>query len=108
MTNRGEIWTISGGDYRGKPGPAVVLQAAAFQSLESVTICPFTTDTRGTEILRVLIEPNERNGLQKPSRPMADKITTLYKTKLGRRIGVLNVEHLQRFERTVMIFVGLG
>jgi mRNA interferase MazF len=108
MMKRGEIWTISGSDYAGKPRPAVVLQDDAFQSLESVTMCPFTTDFRGTEIVRVLIEPNERNGLQRPSKLMADKITTLSRAKIGKHIGVLDAEGMQRLDRAVMIFLGLG
>jgi len=43
--NRGEVWIVAGGgDYAGKPRPVVIFQDDAFDQLDSVTICPFTTD----------------------------------------------------------------
>ena len=43
---RGEIWTVAGGkDYAAKPRPVVILQDERFDSLESVTVCGFTSDT---------------------------------------------------------------
>ena len=104
---RGEIWTVSGGDYAGKPRPALIVQTDAFQTLESVTVCPFTTDKRGTDIVRVLVEPNEHNGLQTLSKLMADKITTLPRSRLGKRIGVLDADDLRRVETAILIFLGL-
>lgn len=106
--NRGEVWTASGGDYAGKPRPVCILQADSFPFLESITICPFTSDTDDLEIFRVLIEPDPKNGSQLPSHIMADKITTLPKGKLGRYIGTLDAEDMQRLDRAVMIFLGLG
>src|SRR5206468_11415053 len=41
---RGEIWTISGSDYAGKPRPAVILQDDRFASTYSITLCPLTTN----------------------------------------------------------------
>jgi PemK-like, MazF-like toxin of type II toxin-antitoxin system len=39
---------------------------------------------------RMLIEPTDRNGLRSASRLMIDKITTVPKARLGKRIGKLN------------------
>lgn len=39
---------------------------------------------------------------------MADKITTVAKTKLGKRIGRLDDEDLVRLNRAVMVFLGLA
>ena len=87
---RGEIWTVAGGgDYAGKPRPVVVLQDDVFGGTNSLTVCAFTTDPTDLPLFRVAVEPNERNGLRSPCRLMVDKITTVAKTKVGRRIGRL-------------------
>ena len=105
---RGEIWTVSGGDYAGKPRPAVIIQVDAFVHLDSVTICPFTTDDRGSEIVRIRVQPSTGNGLQSPSMLMADKITTLPKGRLGRKIGSLDADDLRRVEIAILAFLGLA
>ncbi len=106
---RGEIWTIAGGgEYVGKPRPAVVLQDSRFDATASITICAFTTDPTEAPLFRVLIEPSERNGLRAPSRLMVDKITTVPKTRLGDLIGMLDDQDVVRLNRALMVFLGLA
>src|SRR4026208_253808 len=107
--SRGEIWTVAGGkDYAGKPRPVVILQDDAFDELDSLTICPFTTDPTDVPLFRVAITPSEGNGLRAPSRLMADKVTTVQKAKLGSRVGRLSDEDMVRLNRAVMVFLGLA
>ena len=106
---RGEIWTVGGGkDYAGKPRPAVVVQDDSFDATESITVCAFTTDPTEAALFRVLVEPNERNGLRTPSRVMVDKLTTVPKAKLGSRIGRLDDQDVVRLNRAVLVFLGLA
>lgn len=106
---RGEIWTVAGGgDYTGKPRPAVILQDDRFDATASVTICAFTTDPTEAPLIRLAIEPNETNGLRVPCRLMVDKITTASKGRLGSRIGRLNDEDILRLNRAVMVFLGIA
>jgi mRNA interferase MazF len=106
---RGEIWTASGGrDYAGKPRPVVILQSDRFDSLDSITICPFTTDTTDAPLLRLTVAPSENNGLKETSRIMVDKVTTVAKIKLGTRIGRLRDQDMVRLNRAVLIFLGLA
>jgi mRNA interferase MazF len=106
---RGEIWTVAGArDYAGKPRPAVILQDDRFDATESITICVMTTDPSEAPLFRVSIAPNERNGLNTLSRLMVDKITTVQKNKLGRRIGHLDAKDVKRVDQAVLIFLGLG
>jgi mRNA interferase MazF len=107
--NRGDIWTVAGGtDYAGKPRPAVILQDDGFDATDSITICAFTTDETDAPLFRLMVEPNERNGLRATCRLMADKITTVPKTKLGGRIGRLDDEDLLRLNQAVLVFLGLA
>lgn len=106
---RGEIWTVAGGpDYTGKPRPAVVLQGDAFDATASITICPFTTHGVDALLLRLPMEPSERNGLRVPSQLMIDKITTVSRTKLQTRVGRLSDDDVLRLNRAVLVFLGLA
>jgi len=106
---RGNIWTVSGGkDYAGKPRPVVIVQDDSFDATASITICAFTTDLTEAPLFRLLVEPNERNGLRSPSRLMVDKITTVPKSKVGQRIGRLDDEDVVRLNQAAMVFLGLA
>ena len=106
---RAEVWTVSArGGYAGKPRPAVIVQDDHFSPLPSVTICVFTTDETDAPLLRILVEPDGKNGLEKPSRIMADKITTVPRDKLGRRIGRLSRRDMTRLERALAVFLGMA
>jgi mRNA interferase MazF len=106
---RGEVWTVSGGGpYAGKPRPAVIVQEDRFDSTSSIALCVFTTDPTEAPLLRMLIEPTDRNGLSSASRLMVDKITTVPKSRLGKRIGKLNDEDVVRLNRALTVFLGLA
>jgi len=106
---RGEIWTVAGGpDYVGKPRPAVILQDDAFDATASMTICPFTTHAIDAPLMRLPMGPSEQNGLRAPSQLMVDKITTVSRTKLADRIGLLSDEDVVRMNRAVIVFLGLA
>ena len=58
---RAEFWTVSGGgQYTGKPRPAVIVQDDHFDT-DSVALCPFTTDPTDAPLFRLLIEPDARS-----------------------------------------------
>jgi mRNA interferase MazF len=106
---RGEIWTVAGGkDYAGKPRPVVIFQDDRFDSTDSITICAFTTDSTDAPLFRLVVEPNESNGLRAISRLMVDKITTVPKSRIGRRIGRLADEDMVRLNRAALVFLGIA
>ena len=106
---RGDIRTVSGGkDYAGKPRPVAIVQDDSFDATDSITICAFTTDETEAPLFRLLVEPNERNGLRSPSRLMVDKITTVPKSKVGSQVGRLDDEDVLRLNQAVMVFLGLA
>jgi mRNA interferase MazF len=106
---RGDVWTVAGGaEYAGKPRPAVILQDDAFDETASVTICPFTTHLVDAPLIRLPVGRAPGNGLRADSHLMVDKITTVSKSKLDRRIGSLGDEDLVRLNRAVLVFLGLA
>ena len=106
---RGEVWTAAGGpDYAGKPRPVVIVQDDNFDETASITICGFTSDETDAPLFRLPIAPSAANGLDQPSRLMADKVTTMPKAKLGRRIGRLSAADTTRLNRAIALFLGLA
>lgn len=106
---RGEIWTVAGGkDYAGKPRPVVIVQDDNFDATDSITVCAFTTDPTDAPLIRLAVEPNERNGLRSPCRLMIDKLTTVPKSKVGARVGRLDDEDILRLNRAIVVFLGLA
>ncbi|MGB6448238.1 MAG: type II toxin-antitoxin system PemK/MazF family toxin [Xanthobacteraceae bacterium] len=106
---RGEVWTVAGGkDYAGKPRPVVILQDDSFDATDSITVCAFTTDPTDAPLFRLAVEPTERNGFRSASRLMADKITTIPKSKVGERVGRIDDEDMVRLNQAVMVFLGLA
>ncbi len=105
---RGEVWTVAGGaDYTGKPRPAVIVQDDRFDT-DSVTICPFTTDPTEAPLFRLVISPSANNGLREICRLMVDKITTVRRSRLGERLGVLDDADVVRLNRAVVVFLGIA
>ena len=106
---RGEVWTAAGGkDYAGKPRPVVIVQDDRFDATDSITICTFTSDPTDAPLFRLVVEPSAANGLDKACRLMVDKVTTVAKAKLDKRIGRLADSDMVRVNRALMIFLGLA
>ena len=106
---RGEIWTAAAGSgYVGKPRPVAIVQDDRFDATDSITVCAFTTDPTEAPLFRLLIEPDEVNGLREPCRLMVDKITTVPRSKLGEQIGQLGDEEMVRLGRAILVFFGLA
>ncbi|NUR53824.1 MAG: type II toxin-antitoxin system PemK/MazF family toxin [Acidobacteria bacterium] len=106
---RGEVWTVAGGpDYAGKPRPAVIVQDDAFNATASITIIPFTSHIVDAPLLRLPVEASDRNGLRAASQLMIDKIRTVSKTTLQRRVGRLSDEDIIRVNRVMLVFLGLA
>ena len=92
---RGAIWTVSGGaKYTGKPRPAVIVQEDRFDGTDSITVCAFTGDPTNAPLFRLAVEPSSANGLKQSSRLTVDKVTTVPKARLGKRLGQLENEDL--------------
>ncbi len=105
---RGEIWTVSGAGYAGKPRPAVIIQDDLFDATASVAICVFTSNDTDLPLLRIPVSPSDSNGLRSVSRMMVDKITTVNRARLGKRIGRLEDTEMVRLERAILVFFGLA
>lgn len=106
MTRRGDLVTVSlQGDY-GKPRPALIVQSDLLAELESVVLCPVTSELRNAAF-RVTVEPNPANGLRRLSQVMVDKLSTLPRARLGEPFGHLDEQRMKMVERALLLVAGL-
>lgn len=94
---RGDLWFVVGkGDYAEKPRPYLVLQRSdAIRKDGSVTMMPLTGELSESGLIRVRIDPDEKNGLNKPSDIMVDKIQTMKSIRLTKKIGEVSPEIIE-------------
>lgn len=106
LAQRGDLVTVSlPGDY-GKPRPALVIQSDLLAELESVMLCPITSDLKNAAF-RVTLEPNPANGLCALSQVMTDKISTLPRAKVSAPFGRLDDERMKSVGRALLLVTGL-
>ncbi|MGD0585088.1 MAG: type II toxin-antitoxin system PemK/MazF family toxin [Oryzomonas sp.] len=105
---RGDFITIAmQGDF-GKPRPALVIQSNQFDQLATVTVLPVTSTLVDAPLLRVTVEPNTENGLQKPSQVMVDKSMTVNCDKVGPAFGNIDMDTMVAVERSLAVFLGIA
>jgi len=107
--NRGDVVTVAAaGDY-GKPRPAVIVQTDAFpETHPSIVICHMTSDVVDAPDFRVMIEPNDKNGLCVRSQVMADKPVTIRRERVGQLIGRLTEADIGRLNIALAFVMGLA
>ena len=84
------------------------MQDDSFDTTDSITICAFTSDPTDAPLFRLVVEPNERNGLRATCRLMVDKITIVPKAKMGAQVGRLDDEDMVRLNQAMTVFLGMA
>jgi mRNA interferase MazF len=79
------------GDY-GKPRPALIVQAAPFAKLPSITVMALTSECHDEPLLGISLQPAPTNGLRVPSQIMVDKVSTVAKSRL--RADPVQIDYL--------------
>lgn len=106
---RGEIWTQSGGPgYAGKPRPALILQSDLLTGTDSIITCPFTSQANENVPTRPRFFPDANNGLRETSDLMVDKIMTVARSKLGKKMGSISAEDMERVEDAMLLVLGFA
>ena len=105
---RGDLVTVAlSGDY-GKPRPALVVQADAFDALISITVLRLTSELHDWPLFRITVEAGPATGLQKRSQVMIDKAATVPRSRIGQRIGRLDKDTMQTVSAALAGFLGLA
>lgn len=105
---RGDLVTIAmPGDF-GKPRPALVIQTDQFHEHATVTILPVTSTLVAAPLLRITVQPDAENGLQKTSQVMVDKAMTVKRDKMGPAFGRVDRNVMGEVERCLAVFLGIA
>lgn len=105
---RGDLVTIAmQGDF-GKSRPALVIQADQFSEQASVTVLLITGTLVAAPLLRVTVQPNTENGLEKPSQVMVDKVVTVKRDRVRPVFGRIDADNLLQVERCLAVFLGIA
>ena len=105
---RGDVVIVStSGDY-GKPRPAVLVQTNTISdAYPSIIACPITSTLVDLDF-RISVEPTPSNALQLPSQIMTDTLIAVPRTKIGRKIGHLTEQDMQRLSGMLVFLLGLA
>ena len=105
---RGDLVTIAlPGDF-GKPRRALIIQSDLFDQAPTVTVLLVSGTLQDTPLLRISVEPDDENGLRKPSQIMVDKVMTMRRDKVGAAFGKLNAETMVSVNRLLAVFLGFA
>ena len=105
--NRGEVWTLQDDNYAHKARPVIILQDKLADTFDSVILCLLTSYNSEGITTRVRIEPSETNGLRKTSYVMTEKLLTVRKTELGKRIGKLTDDQVRSIAKQLASLLGI-
>ena len=92
---------------RGKARPVVIIQNDELTDFDSVVVCLLTSHESTDIPTRVKVEPAKDNGLEKASWVMTDKIASVSRSLLGKRIGVLGQDTLAQVTKQLAVVLGL-
>ena len=106
---RGDVVTVAGsGDFAGKPRPAVILQADLFNDTHaSFSVVPLTTTLIDAPLFRVDVRATKQNGLRTDSQAMVDKIASVRRDRIARRVGSLSTRDIGRIEDALRLWLAI-
>jgi mRNA interferase MazF len=107
MSHRGDFVVVSLQGNHGKPRPALIIQSDFLNELDSVMICPVTSEIRDARF-RVTVEADRLNGLQIVSQVMVNKVAMLPRSKIGAAFGRLDADKMRAVERALLVVTGIA
>jgi mRNA interferase MazF len=96
MTRGDLVIVATRGAYTSKPRPALIVQADVFNETHaSITVCPVTSDVIDASLFRVGVPSGPRTGLRSTSQVMVDKIVSVPRSAIGKRIGGCDLSEME-------------
>jgi mRNA interferase MazF len=108
LIKRGDVVLCNlSGDY-GKTRPAVVVQSDIFNPTHaSIVVCPITSFLIDSPLFRLEIINNKNNGLLKKSQIMVDKIITIKRDKICKKVGILSHKEQEHLDNAIRLWLSV-
>jgi mRNA interferase MazF len=100
------IKAVLPGEY-GKPRPCLVIQSDRLAKLDSVILCPLTSDMATDGPTRFVVPAGGEGGLMVESLVMVDKVTAVSRSRCREHIGRLDAAMMQQVDAKLAFVVGL-
>ncbi|MCC2608743.1 type II toxin-antitoxin system PemK/MazF family toxin [Neorhizobium sp. Rsf11] len=105
---RGDLVTVAlTGDF-GKPRPALIVQSDLFDETDTLTVLLLSSTLVNAPLVRLTVQPDATNALNKPSQIMVDKTMTVRRDKLGKVFGRIDDETMISVTRSLAVFFGFA
>jgi mRNA interferase MazF len=105
---RGDLVIVALAGDLGKPRPALVVQADAFDQTSTAVILPISGTLIDAPLIRITMDPTETNGLKTRSQVMVDKITLVRRDKANAVIGHLAAPEMLAVNRALAVFLAIA
>lgn len=104
---RGDVYWINfdpsiGGEIRKRRPAVIISNNAANEALNRIQVVPLTSNAGRLYPSEAMVTIEG-----KPSKAMADQLTTASKQRVGGRLGALSAKDLKEVERAIKIQLGL-
>ncbi len=104
---RGDVYWINfdpsiGGEIRKRRPAVIVSNNAANEALNRIQVVPLTSNAGRLYPSEAMVTIDG-----KPSKAMADQLTTASKQRVGGRLGALSAKDLKEVDRAIKIQLGL-
>lgn len=114
--NKGEIYYVHlppppGGSGREQKGNRPVIIATSRQSSTNpvITIIPLTSNLNAQRFAHaVRIEPTQNNGLSMPSIAMIFQLTSVDRSRIGRKVGELEQNYIDQIDNELRQMLNLA
>jgi mRNA interferase MazF len=73
-----------------------------------VSHVPLTSTIVDAPLFRITLDPSRHNGLNRVSQVMVDKVLTLPREKIGKRLGHLGDKLMIRVGRALSVWLGMS
>ena len=106
---RGGVVLASGpGEYSRKPRPFVVVQSDLFNEAHgSFSLCPITSILTGNPLFREPVASELSNGLLEDSEVQVDKVQSLRRERIVRRLGDLSADQMEQVDQALRRWLAL-
>ena len=106
---RGDVVLMVVPSDLGRPRPGIVVQSNEFAAdLQTIFVCPVSSDLQNKRQLRPLVEASPENGLRIRSQIMTDRLVALRRDRIRRVIGRIDTKTLERLDRALLLVLGLS